>query len=285
MLDVFGARGIYLDQLGSATPLPCYDSSHGHLGSGDGAASAHHHGLYNHGYLRMIKRIKERSRLIDPSSFLMIENCGDIYSQFLYANLTWNGQAYDEFFNIYKYTFPEFIQVNMINPRRIDDRNLRYAWFYRDLARAFVLGSVFWMELGDRFGPGNEELLESAREALRLRQQAAPYIARGKYKDDVGLTFIGDRGAAPDSEPRAWWNGKDGPDGKGDCDWGGPAFQRPHDDHCQPLDFGERRAPCPDLQSAEGVGQKDLGRRQFWRRSGSREEASRYQLCAWRSAV
>jgi len=64
----------------------------------------------------MIKRIKERSRLIDPSSFLMIENCGDIYSQFLYANLTWNGQAYDEFFNIYKYTFPEFIQVNMINP-------------------------------------------------------------------------------------------------------------------------------------------------------------------------
>lgn len=221
MLDVFGARGIYLDQLGSATPLPCYDSSHGHLGSGDGAASAHHHGLYNHGYLRMIKRIKERSRLIDPSSFLMIENCGDIYSQFLYANLTWNGQAYDEFFNIYKYTFPEFIQVNMINPRRIDDRNLRYAWFYRDLARAFVLGSVFWMELGDRFGPGNEELLESAREALRLRQQAAPYIARGKYKDDVGLTLIGDRGAAPDSEPKAWWNDEDEPDGEGDCDWRG----------------------------------------------------------------
>jgi hypothetical protein len=173
----------------------------------------------------MIKRIKERSRHIDPSSFLMIENCGDIYSQFVYANLTWNGHAYDEFFNMYKYTFPEFIQVNMINPRRIDDRNLRYAWFYRDLARAFVLGSVFWMELGDRFGPGNEELLESAREALRLRQLAAPYIARGRYRDDVGLAVIGDHGAAPDWEPKAWWNGEDESALAGDCDWGSLPFK------------------------------------------------------------
>lgn len=224
MLDAFGARGIYLDQLGSATPLPCYDSSHGHPGLGD-CADASHHGLYNHGYLRMIKRIKERSRHIDPSSFLMIENCGDIYSQFLYANLTWNGDAYDEFFNVYKYTFPEFIQVNMINPRRIDDRNLRYAWFYRDLARAFVLGSVFWMELGDRFGPGNEELLESAREALRLRQLAAPYIARGRYRDDVGLAVIGDHDAVPDWEPKAWWNGEDESALAGDCDWGSLPFK------------------------------------------------------------
>ncbi len=223
MVDAFGARGIYLDQLGSATPLPCYDSGHEHVKVGN-RGERPHHGLYNHGYVKMIERIKERCRLIDPSSFLMIENCGDVYSQYLYANLTWNGEEYDEFFNMYKYTFPEFIQVNMVNPRRIDDRDLRYAWFFRDLARAFVLGSVFWMELGDRFGPGNEELREKALEALRLRQQAAPYIARGTYRDDLGLAFIGECDTAPDPAPRIWWDDEDGSEGlEGSfghsCDW------------------------------------------------------------------
>lgn len=185
MSKAFRAAGIYLDQLGSAEPFPCYDLSHDHRLDG-----GHHHGLYNHGYLDMIRKVRDRVNAVDPSSFLMIENCGDIYSQHLYANLTWNGAPYDEFFNMYKYTFPEFIQINMVNPRRIDDRCERHAWFYSDLARAFVLGSVFWAELGDRFGAGDDSLLEAFRIALRLRQQAAPLIARSMYRDIDGLEFI-----------------------------------------------------------------------------------------------
>ncbi|HAI85524.1 MAG TPA: hypothetical protein DCL63_00860 [Firmicutes bacterium] len=190
MVKAFGARGIYLDQLGSAEPFPCYDTGHAHA----------HHGLYNQGYLKMIRQVRDRLLALDPSSFLMVENCGDIYSQHVYANLTWNGSLYDEFFNVYKYTFPEFIQVNMVNPRRIADKAERSSWFYRDVARAFVLGSVFWSELGDRFGEEDGDLLDHFRAALRLRQHAAAYIARGVYQDDLGLEF--ERGA-DDSSPTA----------------------------------------------------------------------------------
>lgn len=191
MVKAFGARGIYLDQLGSAEPFPCYDTGHGHV----------HHGLYNQGYLKLIREVHGRLLELDPSSFLMIENCGDVYSQYVYANLTWNGAFYDEFFNIYKYTFPEFIQVNMVNPRRIADKAERSAWFHKDTARAFVLGSVFWAELGDRFGDDDGDLLDYFRAALRLRKQAAPYIARGIYQDDLGLEFEG--GGDDDCSPAA----------------------------------------------------------------------------------
>lgn len=186
MVRAFGARGIYLDQLGSATPLPCYDESHGHR---DPATGGRHHGLFNQGYLKLLQGVRARLQALDPASFLMIENCGDIYSQYLYANLTWNGEPYDEFFNLYKYTFPEFLQVNMVNPRRIPDKALRTAWFQRDLARAFVLGSIFWVELGERFGPEDADLLDLARRALRLREAAAPYLARATYLDDLGLAL------------------------------------------------------------------------------------------------
>ncbi|MEA4884711.1 MAG: DUF6259 domain-containing protein [Clostridia bacterium] len=199
MSKAFGARGIYLDQLGSAEPFPCYDREHNHVIEG-----VHHHGLYNHGYLRMIREIRDRLAEIDPTAFLMIENCGDIYSQYLYANLTWNGTDYDEFFNMYKYTFPEFIQINMVNPRRIDDDTERSAWFYRDMARAFVLGSVFWAELGDRFGAENQHLLEYFRIGLRLRQQAASFISSGVYRDTDGIELVDGDGS--DLAPRACWS-------------------------------------------------------------------------------
>jgi len=196
MVKAFGARGIYLDQLGSAEPFPCYGAGHAHSGR-----SPAHHGRYNHGYLKMIREVRDRTRDLDPSSFLMIENCGDIYSQYAYANLTWNGAFYDEFFNMYKYTFPEFIQVNMVNPRRIADRAERAAWFYKDVARAFVLGSVFWTELGDRFCEEDDCLLDYFRAALRLRTQAAPYIAHGVYQDDLGIAFATDDGLPVVSGP------------------------------------------------------------------------------------
>lgn len=76
----------------------------------------------------------------------MTENCGDIYGSYTWGNLTWNGAEYDEYYNVFKYTFPEFVQVNMVNPRgwETEDRDQRL-WFYRDMHRAVTLGSVLWM--------------------------------------------------------------------------------------------------------------------------------------------
>lgn len=183
MVKGFGAKGIYLDQLGSATPLPCYDKGHLHPEVG-------HHGLFNQGYLELLKDVLQRAREYDPGAFLMIENCGDIYGSYVYANLTWNGEFYDEFFNLYKYTFPEYLQVNMVNPRRIPDKSERNRWFYQDVSRAFLLGSIFWAELGDRFGDEDDDLRAYLRLALALRQKAAPYFAYARFVDNEGLAAI-----------------------------------------------------------------------------------------------
>ena len=85
----------------------------------------------------------------------MTENCGDIYGSYTWGNLTWNGAEYDEYYNVFKYTFPEFVQVNMVNPRgwETEDRDQRL-WFYRDMHRAVTLGSVLWMGITTRMSAG-----------------------------------------------------------------------------------------------------------------------------------
>jgi hypothetical protein len=174
----YGAKGIYLDQLGSATPYPCYDRAHNH----------DHHGLFNQGYLEMIRGILKAA---DPKRppFLIIENCGDIYGQYIYANLTWNGVFYDEFFNLYKYTFPHYTQINMVNPRRIPERQLRHQWFYRDLERAMLLGSILWVELGERFGPEDDCLRDYLRDVIKMRQACAVYFAHCTFRDDLEVDY------------------------------------------------------------------------------------------------
>ncbi|HEX7713341.1 MAG TPA: DUF6259 domain-containing protein [Bacillota bacterium] len=174
----YGAKGIYLDQLGSATPYPCYDQAHNH----------EHHGLFNQGYLEMIRGILEAA---DPDSppFLMIENCGDIYGEYIFANLTWNGTFYDEFFNLYKYTFPHYIQINMVNPRRIPERRLRHQWFYRDVERAMLLGSILWVELGERFVAEDDCLRSYLRNVIKMRQACAYYFAHCTFRDDLEIRY------------------------------------------------------------------------------------------------
>src|SRR5690554_63838 len=173
MVRCYHARGIYLDQLGSAEPYPCYDEKHGHSS----------HGEFNRGYLALLKEVGERIRAENPDAFLMIENCGDIYSSSIFASLTWNAAFYDEFFNLYKYTFPEHIQVNMVHPRRIKNKRLRHCFFYQDIERALLLGSIFWGAPGRKFQGEDEVLLAYFAEALTLRKKLAPFFSNSRFID------------------------------------------------------------------------------------------------------
>ncbi len=186
MVQAYGARGIYYDQLGSATPYPCYsDHEHGPVVGTSG---------FNQGYIDLIERTTKKIREIREDSFLMIENCGDIYSSRLWGSLAWNGTDYDEFFNLYKYTFPEHTLVNMIAPRVMADHNPKKQeqMFMADLVRAYVLGSVFWFE-GEVFRKRVqdktrlESMLGRLREALQVRKAVQKYIGTGTFQDDLGL--------------------------------------------------------------------------------------------------
>ena len=178
MVKSYGATGIYLDQLGSAEPFACYDSSHSHKDIGE----------FNRGYLHLIKELKEKLHALNPNAFLMIENCGDIYGSYIWGNLTWNGEPYDEFFNVYKYTFPEYVQVNMVNPNKDVGREESASLLYSKIERALLLGSVLWIGLC-KFNPDNEELRQYAEKAVNFRQKINPFIKNGVYSDDEGITF------------------------------------------------------------------------------------------------
>jgi hypothetical protein len=173
MAKSYGATGIYLDQLGSAEPFPCYDKSHTHEDIGS----------FNRGYIRVLKDLLERVRSINPDSFLMIENCGDIYGSYVWGNLTWNGDPYDEFYNLYKYTFPEYVQVNMCNPKRHLTGEARATKFYYDLNRALLLGSVFWVGL-DKTESLDDDLHEYLKAAIGFRKRLNPFFKAGRFIDN-----------------------------------------------------------------------------------------------------
>ncbi|MFH1926582.1 MAG: DUF6259 domain-containing protein [Chloroflexota bacterium] len=181
MVQCYGATGIYLDQLGSAEPFPCYDPAHSHEDIGE----------FNRGYVALLRTLTSRLRDLNPQSFLMIENCGDIYGQYVWGNLTWNGNPYDEFFNLYKYTFPEYVQVHMVNPRSNLTGEERKQRFYRDMERAVLLGAVFWLGL-DKFKGGDEELRWYMKRAVNLRAKLAPLLQRATYVDTDGVTYLSD---------------------------------------------------------------------------------------------
>ena len=180
MVRSYGATGIYLDQLGSADPYPCYDPNHSHGDIGE----------FNTGYLRVLRELLPEVRRLNPDGFLMIENCGDIYGSYVWGNLTWNGENYDEFYNLYKYTFPEYVQVNMVNPRRglaDEEQEMKLRW---DIARAMLIGSVFWIGMYRFEGEESARMRQFLERSLALRAELQPYVERGEYVDREGVRTL-----------------------------------------------------------------------------------------------
>lgn len=183
MVKAYNAKGIYLDQVGSAEPYACYDFNHSHKDIGE----------FSKGYLKILKDVKSEINKLNKDTFLMIENCGDIYGSYVWGNLTWNWEVRDEFFNLYKYTFPEYVQVNMINPKMIEDRKKREEIFYKDVERAILIGSVLWVNPLVKFNIYDEEdakLLEYLKKAITLRKKLNNYIKECRFVDTDGITYI-----------------------------------------------------------------------------------------------
>ena len=187
----YGCDGIYLDQLASAEPFACYAPGHSHKDIGE----------FNNGYRYILQELLTRLRRIRPDAYIMTENCGDIYGSYTWGNLTWNGAEYDEHYNVFKYTFPEFVQVNMVNPRGwMPDPEDQRVWFYRDMHRAIALNSVLWMGLTTRFTPDSGEYREYGQKALEFRRRQTGLLQGARFLDDAWL-----EGEAPEHCQLTCW--------------------------------------------------------------------------------
>lgn len=174
----YGADGIYLDQLASAEPFACHSEMHSHEDIG----------LFNQGYLSLMHKLLKRMEGLSETPYLMVENCGDIYSSLAWGSLTWNGAEYDEHFNVFKFTFPEFTQVNMANPRGwMKESPEKIEWFYKDMQRAIVLGSVLWLGITSRLTPGTP-YHDYAKQALGFREKLQPYLRDATFVDDAYIS-------------------------------------------------------------------------------------------------
>ena len=179
--EAYHLKGIYLDQLASAEPFACYHPAHSHQDIGE----------FNQGYLKILKELLDRLRTRDPESYIMTENCGDIYGAYTWGNLTWNGTDYDEFYNLFRYTFPEFVQVNMCNDRSWEkDDQKREKLFYADVERCILMGNILWIGITSRY-LGHDELREHfdyLMAATRLRKAIARQVSEGTYLDDAWVS-------------------------------------------------------------------------------------------------
>lgn len=195
-VKAYGCDGIYLDQLASAEPFACYSEEHSHENIGE----------FNNGYRYVLQELLKRLRDYNANAYIMTENCGDIYGSYTWGNLTWNGAEYDEHYNVFKYTFPEFVQVNMVNPRGWEqDEEKRKKWFFRDMHRAIALGSVLWMGITTRLRPDAGEYHQYARKALEFRRELQPLLLSACFLDDAWLD-----GRLPENCQLTCWQREEG---------------------------------------------------------------------------
>lgn len=176
LVHSYGATGVYLDQLGSAEPFPCYNPNHSHTHIGD----------FNNGYLSVLSDLSERLRKYSDKSYILTENIGDIYASYTFGNLTWNSPNFDEYYNVIKYIFPEFVQINMVNPNADEKR------FWRKMQYAVLLGSVMWYSPTVKRSP---ELLYQdslCEKCIAFRASYQDDIKRSVFEDDKYVTALDD---------------------------------------------------------------------------------------------
>lgn len=178
-----GADSMYLDQLAMASSVLCYHP--GHAEHADNPAG------WNQGYERMLAQMRAG---YDPQGMaLLYEGASDVYGpgvsgQLITTMFYTHAGAFPE---LYKYTFPDQILVDMMNPRRNSgmraEHVARRSTFL--LYRAFAVGSYLWvydLEWDNTFRRDPEQLARLQKVAA-LRSAWLEAYGHGRFVDTVGL--------------------------------------------------------------------------------------------------
>ena len=177
-----GADGMYLDQLAMAGSLKCYNPAHDH---GEDRTA------WNQGYEKLLDTLRAD---YDPKGMALIyEGCNDIYGPGASGQLitTLGGPLIGRFPEMYKYTFPDQILVDMMNPRRnsamrpehVARRSTEF------LHHAFVIGAYLWcydLEWDNTWRRDPEQYLR-LQKIVALRKAWLEHYGQGRFTDTVGI--------------------------------------------------------------------------------------------------
>lgn len=178
-----GADSMYLDQLAMAVGGLCYHPGHAeHAGNPAG---------WNQGYEKMLRQM--RDGYDEEGMALLYEGCSDVHGwgvsgQLISTMFSYSEGSYPE---MYKYTFPDEILVDMMNPRR--NSGMRAEHIARKstflLYRAFVTGSYLWvydLEMDNTFRRDPEQY-ERLKRTAALRTAWLEHYGQCTFCDTIGL--------------------------------------------------------------------------------------------------
>ena len=187
ILQEIGADGVYLDQFAMAAGMTCYHPGHREH-AGNPAA-------WNQGYEKLLDIIRAEN----PGKAIFYEGCCDIFGRGVSGQLvsTLRQTIEDVTPEIYRYTFPEEVLVDMENPRRHSgmraEHVARRSTFY--LYRGFVCGMYFWvydLEEDNTFSrdPEQEQRLKKTTQLRTLWLEKYGY---GIFRDQEKLVEVGEQ--------------------------------------------------------------------------------------------
>ena len=185
-----GADGVYLDQLAMAPPCICHNSSHGH--SWDD---------WNDGYRSLLQQINEKSSLDAPASIL-IEGVSDVYGADSSGHLisTFSYYCTGAFPELYKYTYPEQILVDMLYPEsNMAMRPVHIGQVSTDMIhKAFVTGAYFWIYdlVDDNTFHRDPKQLRYLKDVIALRSYWLKTFGHGTFRDTDGISEVAQKQAA-----------------------------------------------------------------------------------------
>ena len=188
MTHEIGADSMYLDQFAMATSLMCYHP--GHEEHRDDPAA------WNQGYEKLLA---EMTRDAAPEGMaLLYEGCNDNFGRLA------GGQLISELHcpfrarmpQVYKYTFPDQILMDMMNPRRHSAMRPEHVARHSTelLHNAFTMGAYFWCYdlKWDNQWHDDPEQEERLKKLIALRTAWLKTWGHGRFTDTVGITEIPD---------------------------------------------------------------------------------------------
>lgn len=183
MTHEIGADGMYLDQLAMATSCKCYHPEH-----------TEHAGqpcAWNQGYAKLLAEMQQD--YAPEGMALIFEGCNDAFGPYASGQLV--SELHCPFLGrmpqVYKYTFPDQILVDMMNPRRNSAMRPEHIARHSTelLHNAFTMGAYMWcydLEW-DNTWRRDPEQYERLKKLVALRSAWLERYGQGRFTDTVGI--------------------------------------------------------------------------------------------------
>jgi hypothetical protein len=208
-LNEFGLDGVYIDQISSAPPRPCFSTSHGHPEAGGSA--------WAEGNRSILERAGSRARSMNSEAMLCSEGCCEVYLDLLDAFLTLSpsyermglfksyGDSWEPipmFNSVYhehvitfgtyaSLTDPPYDELWPPRERSSEDDFTRYAdQFDLEIARCLIFGQkpmIANFRALQLKRPVIRESLRFFREAILLHEHLEDHLVRGRYLGSIDL--------------------------------------------------------------------------------------------------